>query len=43
MDQAKEIVVGGLLAAVGVVVAFAVFSYVQPYLVGSAPVSTPAA
>jgi len=35
--DAKEIVVAGLLASIGVVAAFAVFSMVQPYIVGAVP------
>lgn len=35
--DAKEIVVAGLLASVGVVAAFAVFSMLQPYLTSITP------
>lgn len=37
--DAKEIVVAGLLASVGVVAAFAIFSMVQPYITST--VTTP--
>jgi hypothetical protein len=37
--DAKEIVVAGLLASIGVVAAFAIFSMVQPYITSA--VTTP--
>ena len=35
--NAKEIVVAGLLASVGVIAAFALFSVVQPYIKSAVP------
>jgi hypothetical protein len=35
--NAKELVVAGLLASVGVVAAFAIFSVVQPYIASAIP------
>lgn len=35
--DAKEIVVAGLLASIGVVAAFALFSIAQPYITAAMP------
>lgn len=35
--DAKEIVVAGLLGAIGVIAAFAIFSMVQPYITAAVP------